>query len=59
MERILVSLSDRFAERWMLRGEPIPWPPRSSDLTPRGSSGNFVRLLSHPAPNWKIEYFCM
>lgn len=51
MERILVSLSDRFAERWMLRGEPILWPPRSSDLTPRGSSGNFVRLLSHPAPN--------
>lgn len=27
-------LNDVFGERWIGRGGPIPWPPRSPDLTP-------------------------
>ena len=27
-------LNRRFGQRWMGRGGPIPWPPRSPDLTP-------------------------
>ena len=27
-------LNDIFGDRWIGRGEPLPWPPRSPDLTP-------------------------
>ena len=27
-------LNDQFPERWIGRGGPISWPPRSPDLTP-------------------------
>ena len=28
------SLKDKFENRWIGRGGPIPWPPRSPDITP-------------------------
>ncbi|KFM67160.1 hypothetical protein X975_05885, partial [Stegodyphus mimosarum] len=28
------SLNDHFTGRWIGRGGPIPWPPRSPDITP-------------------------
>ncbi|KFM70121.1 hypothetical protein X975_02734, partial [Stegodyphus mimosarum] len=28
------SLNDHFTGRWIGRGSPIPWPPRSPDITP-------------------------
>ncbi|KFM73162.1 hypothetical protein X975_05258, partial [Stegodyphus mimosarum] len=28
------SLNDHFTRRWIGRGRPIPWPPRSPDITP-------------------------
>src|SRR5215469_14982797 len=28
------ALNDRFPGRWIGRAAPIPWPPRSPDLTP-------------------------
>jgi len=27
-------LNETFRNRWLGRGGPVPWPPRSSDLTP-------------------------
>jgi transposase len=27
-------LTRRYGERWMGRGGPVPWPPRSPDLNP-------------------------
>ncbi|GBM70919.1 hypothetical protein AVEN_263592-1 [Araneus ventricosus] len=27
-------LDENFPDRWCGRGEPIPWPPRSPDITP-------------------------
>jgi hypothetical protein len=27
-------LNERFHERWIGRGGPVSWPPRSPDLTP-------------------------
>ena len=27
-------LNESFPNRWLGRGRPIPWPPRSPDLTP-------------------------
>jgi len=27
-------LNERFPDAWVERGGPIPWPPRSSDLSP-------------------------
>ena len=27
-------LNERFLDAWIGRGEPIPWPPRSPDLSP-------------------------
>jgi hypothetical protein len=32
---ILTALDDTFPGRWIGRGGPINWPPRSPDLTPR------------------------
>ena len=31
-------LNDKFPERWIGRDGPIPWPPRSFDITPLGFS---------------------
>ncbi|KFM67718.1 hypothetical protein X975_00548, partial [Stegodyphus mimosarum] len=28
------SLNDHFTGRWIGQGGPIPWPPRSPDITP-------------------------
>ena len=27
-------LNDKYPNRWIGRGGPVPWPPRSPDLTP-------------------------
>lgn len=30
----LDNLDNEFSDRWIGRGGPVPWPPRSPDLTP-------------------------
>lgn len=32
-------LDENFSNRWIGRGEPIPWPPRSQGITPCGFFG--------------------
>ena len=31
---VRASLDEEFPNRWIGRGGPIPWPPRSPDVTP-------------------------
>lgn len=31
---VRVALNNKFEQRWIGRGGPIAWPPRSPDLTP-------------------------
>ena len=32
--QVRARLNDKFPDRWIGRAAPIPWPPRSPDLTP-------------------------
>ena len=39
-------LNERFPDAWIGRGGPIPWPPRSPDLSPPDfSCGGTLRTL--------------
>ncbi|GBN96612.1 hypothetical protein AVEN_41370-1 [Araneus ventricosus] len=44
-------LEEKLPRRWIERGGPIPWPPRSSDLTPLDFfSWGYVKNIVHQSP---------
>lgn len=53
-------LNEYFRNRWIGRGGPVPWPPRSPDLTPLDFSlWGYVKDLVYATPPTTAENMCM